>query len=81
MPGAATTENDQNREGKYVMKGGVRSDVSLEEQGDGRYRTSQLVPDREVVVTAQADGYASASRKLKLAEGKTEEVTLVLEPK
>ena len=63
------------------MKGGVNSDVSLEEQGDGRYRTSQLVPDREVMVTVQADSYASTSRKLTLPEGKTEEVNLILESK
>jgi beta-lactamase regulating signal transducer with metallopeptidase domain len=75
------TEPDPQHEGKFILKGGVGSDVNLEEQGDGRYRSSQLVPDREVKVTAQADGFKPASRKLKLPEGKTEEVTLVLEPK
>jgi hypothetical protein len=75
------TEPDTERDGKFILKGGVHSDVSLEEQGDGRYRTSQLVPDREVEVTVKADGFAPATRKVKLAEGKTEEVTLVLEPK
>jgi hypothetical protein len=75
------TEPDPQRDGKFILKGGVHSDVSLEEQADGRYRTSQLVPDREVEVTVKADGFALASRKVKLAEGTTEEVTLVLEPK
>lgn len=42
---------------------------------------NQLVPDREVVVTAQAEGYTPASRKITLPEGKTEEVSLILEPK
>ena len=32
-------------------------------------------------VTVSADGFAPASRKLSLPEGKTEEVTFVLEPK
>ena len=32
-------------------------------------------------VTVSADGFEAASRKLKLPEGKTEEVTFVLEPK
>jgi hypothetical protein len=75
------TKPDPERDGKYILKGGVRSDVSLEEQGDGRYRTSQLVPDREVEVTVKADGFKTASRKVTLPEGKVEEVTLVLEPK
>jgi hypothetical protein len=75
------TEPDPQRGGKYILKGGVQSDVSLEEQGDGRHRTSQLVPDREVAVTVTADGFAPASRKVTLPEGKVEEVTLVLEPR
>ncbi len=32
-------------------------------------------------MTAEADGFKPASRKLSIAEGKTEEITLVLEPK
>ncbi|MFO0951248.1 MAG: hypothetical protein U0835_08865 [Isosphaeraceae bacterium] len=79
-PSVDYTEPDPERSGKFILKGGVQSDVSLEQQGD-RYRTSQLAPDREVLVTVLADGYAPASRKLKLAEGKVEELTLVLEPK
>jgi len=75
------TEPDGQREGKFILKSGAHSDVSLEDQGDGRYRTSQLVPDREVEVTVKADGFAPVSRKLKLPEGKNEEVTLILEPK
>jgi hypothetical protein len=34
-----------------------------------------------VNVTVSADGFATASRKLSLPEGKAEEITLVLEPK
>jgi hypothetical protein len=75
------TEPDPQRDGKFILKGGVHSDVSLEEHGDGRYRTSQLVPDREVEVTVKADGFAASTRRMTLPEGKTEEVTLVLEPK
>ena len=60
---------------------GRQKDAIQDEQYDGRYRTSQLLPDREVNVTVSADGFATASRKLTLPEGKTEEVTFVLEPK
>ena len=61
--------------------GGGKTEAIQDEQYDGRYRTSQLLPDREVNVTVSADGFAPASRKLTLAEGKIEEVTFVLEPK
>src|SRR5207248_1829279 len=65
----------------YLVGGGKKTDTIQDEQYDGRYRTSQLLPDREVTVTVSADGYATASRKLSVLEGKTEEVTFVLEPK
>ena len=71
---------DPKMGGQYVLKGGATTDVNLEEQGDGRFRTSQLSPDREVVVTARAEGCEPASRTLKLPEGKTEEVELILAP-
>ena len=41
----------------------------------------QMLPDKEVTVSVSADGFEGASRKLSLPEGKTEEVTFVLEPK
>jgi hypothetical protein len=63
------------------MGGGGKREAIQDEQNDGRYRTSQLLPDREVTVTVTADGFAPASRKFTLPEGKTEEVTFVLEPK
>ena len=40
-----------------------------------------MLPDKEVNVSVSADGFTEASRKLSLPEGKTEEVTFVLEPK
>ena len=40
-----------------------------------------MLPDKEVNVSVSADGFEGASRKLSLPEGKTEEVTFVLEPK
>jgi len=72
---------DQERKVHVMGGGGGKSEAIQDEQNDGRYRTSQLLPDREVNVTVNADGFATASRKLQLPEGKTEEVTFVLEPK
>jgi beta-lactamase regulating signal transducer with metallopeptidase domain len=65
----------------HLSGGGKKTEAIQDEQNDGRYRTSQLLPDREVNVTVTADGFESASRKLNLPEGKTEEVTFVLDPK
>ena len=63
-----------------VVGGGKKAAIQ-DEQYDGRYRTSSMLPDHEVNVTVSADGFATASRKLSLPEGKTEDVTFVLAPK
>lgn len=68
-------------QGKIILAGGVQSDVNFEKQEDGRFRSEQLQPDLEFSVNAEAEGFKPANRKLKIAEGKTEEITLVLEPK
>ena len=68
-------------EGKRILAGGVQSDAGFEKQEDGRFRSEQLQPDLEFTVVAEADGFKPASRKLAITEGKTEEITLVLEPK
>ncbi len=65
----------------HVVGGGKKKDAIQDEQYDGRYRTSQMLPDKEVTVSVSADGFEGASRKLSLPEGKIEEVTFVLEPK
>jgi hypothetical protein len=76
------TQPEKNQAmGKLILAGGVESDVNFEKQEDARFRSEQLQPDLEFEVKAEADGFKTASRKLTLAEGKTEEMTLVLEPK
>lgn len=76
-----TQEEKQEMHGKLILNGGVQSDVNFEKQEDGRFRSEQLQPDLEFSVTAEADGFKPASHKLTIGEGKTEEITLVLEPK
>jgi beta-lactamase regulating signal transducer with metallopeptidase domain/protocatechuate 3,4-dioxygenase beta subunit len=63
---------------RYVLEGEARSDLTFERQNDGRFRTSQLLPDEEVAFTAAAPGYESASEKVKLPEGETKELVLTL---
>jgi protocatechuate 3,4-dioxygenase beta subunit len=74
-------EKRPRMEGKLITAGGVETDVSFEAQEDGRYRSSQLLPELDVAVKAQASGFKSATAKVRLPEGKTEEVVLTLEPK
>jgi hypothetical protein len=76
-----TGSGPDNRKNVHVVGGGKKQDAIQDEQYDGRYRTSQMLPDKEVKVTVSADGYAEASRTMKLPEGSTEDATFVLEPK
>jgi hypothetical protein len=64
-----------------LVGGGKKKEAIQDEQYDGRYRTSSMLPDKEVTVSVSADGFEGASRNLSLPEGKIEEVTFVLEPK
>jgi beta-lactamase regulating signal transducer with metallopeptidase domain len=65
----------------YLVGGGKKKEAIQDEQYDGRYRTSNMLPDKEVTVSVSADGFEEASRKLSLPEGKIEEVTFVMERK
>ncbi len=56
------------------------SQVSFEKQGDGRHRTSQLLPDEAISVTVKKAGFTTVARELKLAEGEEQEVQFVLVP-
>ncbi len=60
---------------------GVRGDVNFEKQEDGRWRSSQLLPDEEVEVTARAEGYQDATKTVSLPEGEQKELKFVLEKK
>jgi protocatechuate 3,4-dioxygenase beta subunit len=68
-------------EGRLIRRDGRHSDVSFEHQPDGRYRSSQLLPDEDVTVIGHADGYRSRSVKLKVAEGVTKDIEIVLDEK
>ena len=58
---------------------GVQGDVFMEKQEDGRWRSSQLLPDEEITVTVSAEGFKPYTEKLKLAEGTTKELKAELE--
>jgi beta-lactamase regulating signal transducer with metallopeptidase domain len=83
--GLAVTVNYPPQEGpmdgRFIVAGGRHSDVTFEQQEDGRFRSSQLLPDEEITVTGYADGYVEKSMKMKLAEATTKEIEIVLEAK
>ena len=66
---------------KMGLKNGAMTEVFFNPQDDGRIRGKRIVPGRELKVTAYAEGFKPASRTVNVAEGKTEEITIVLEPK
>lgn len=52
---------------------------AFREETDGRFRSLRLLPDEGVTVTASADGYRPRSETLKLAEGASKDLELVLD--
>ena len=66
--------------GEWIRDGKPAGDVVFERQGDGRWRTEQLLPDEEFTVTVEAEGYQPQSEKLKLAEGAVKELEARLKP-
>ena len=68
-------------DGEYIRDGKPAGDVGFECQNDGRWRTSQLLPDEEFTVTIEAQGYEPKAEKLKLPEGAVKELELRLTKK
>jgi hypothetical protein len=62
----------------YILEGEVRSDLSFEHQNDGRYRTSQMLPDEKVKFTVTAKGYESTAEEVSLSEGESKELVLTM---
>jgi beta-lactamase regulating signal transducer with metallopeptidase domain/protocatechuate 3,4-dioxygenase beta subunit len=68
----------RKRPGEMFVNG-VQGDVFMEKQEDGRWRSSQLLPDEEITVTISADGYKPYTEKIELAEGVNKEIKAELE--
>jgi hypothetical protein len=58
--------------------GGAPTHIFFEKQADGRFRTSQMLPDTETTFTAEAEGYDAASEAVSLPEEAEKEIKLVL---
>jgi beta-lactamase regulating signal transducer with metallopeptidase domain/protocatechuate 3,4-dioxygenase beta subunit len=69
------------RDPNSMFINGVQGDVFMEKQEDGRWRSSQLLPDEDITVTVSAEGFKPRTEQLKLAEGTTREIKAELERK
>lgn len=65
-------------EGEEMTNFTVGGHVSFEHQQDGRWRTSQLLPDEPITVTVNKEGYESTPQELSLPEGESRELEIVL---
>jgi beta-lactamase regulating signal transducer with metallopeptidase domain/protocatechuate 3,4-dioxygenase beta subunit len=66
-------------QGRLIVGDGLNSDVSFEHQEDGRFRSEQLLPDEEVTFVAHAKGYKGIPVTLKMPEGESKDIELILE--
>ena len=58
---------------------GNKGDVNFEKQQDGRWRSTQLLPDEDLTLTVEAPGFQSWSQTVTLAEGATREIKATLQ--
>lgn len=65
-------------EGEEMTNFTVGGHVSFEHQQDGRWRSSQLLPDEPITVTVKKEGYETAPQELSLPEGESRELEIVL---
>jgi hypothetical protein len=74
----AAIYDKENNSGIMYINAGKGSSVGFEKQPDGRYRTSQMLPDENTRFVASADGYEDAeeSRQTQIGrEERTEEIS------
>ena len=57
---------------------GALGDIGFESQPDGRWRSSQMLPDEEVTITLEKEGYTSAPQAVALKEGEERELVFIL---
>lgn len=59
---------------------GVQGDVSFEQQADGRWRSSSLLPDHKLTVSAQQEGLVTKEQVVSLKEASEKELVFVMTP-
>jgi hypothetical protein len=74
QPDISYAAQPAKRRGRFTYGG----DVNCEHQPDGRWRTSQLLPDERFTVSVKKDGYTADPQTLTLPEKGHQEITFVL---
>lgn len=72
------TRSQTERMGTFIS--GALGDIGFEEQPDGRWRSSQMLPDDEVTISIEIEGYESEPQVVDMKEGENRELVFVLKP-
>ncbi|MCA9129116.1 MAG: hypothetical protein KDB22_18640 [Planctomycetales bacterium] len=71
------TRSKSERMGVTFVSGAL-GDVGFEEQSDGRWRSSQMLPNDEVTISLEKDGYTTEPQQVTMKEGENRELVFVL---
>ncbi|MCA9072927.1 MAG: carboxypeptidase regulatory-like domain-containing protein, partial [Planctomycetaceae bacterium] len=77
----ALYEKDSPKDPNSTFISGVNGDVNFEKQPDGRWRSNQLIPDQNLTVTIEKDGWETTPQTLSLKEKSEKEIVFVLKKK
>lgn len=69
---------EENR-GKFIS--GAQGDIGFEGQPDGRWRSSQMLPDEETTIMLVKEGYATEPQVVSMKEGDVKELVFVMKKK
>ncbi|MEW4570034.1 carboxypeptidase regulatory-like domain-containing protein [Tautonia sp. JC769] len=72
----ASYTGDEGKFPAFIIGDDLTADVTFENQRDGRFRSSQLLPDAEVRAFAVVDGRRVDSEPVRLAEAEEREIVL-----
>ena len=70
------TRPNAERRGTFIS--GALGDIGFESQPDGRWRSSQMLPDEEVTITLEKEGYVSEPQVVSMREKEERELVFVM---
>jgi beta-lactamase regulating signal transducer with metallopeptidase domain/uncharacterized GH25 family protein len=71
-----TMDNPKDPKARWIS--GVEGDVNFEKQENGGWRSDGMLPDEEVIVRVEADGYEPLEQIMRFAEGSETELKATL---
>ncbi len=72
---AYKTRPEAERQGRFIS--GALGDIGFEEQPDGRWRSSQLLPDEEIAISLEKEGFTAEAQIVTLKEKEERELVFV----